>query len=129
MDCATSHSSKLTPLSHPLDVQKGWLCRIVAILLLIITLLFSIWAVPSRLQPTAKTATEDSLTYYTSYTSYSATLSTQQLPVLPAVYFFIGVNYLPEVGIWSITLDLKERLFIPSYLRNPFYIYTSIHAP
>jgi hypothetical protein len=46
-----------------------------------------------------------------------------------AGYFFVYLIYRLELHTLALACVLKESLFIPSSLRNPFYVFTSIHAP
>lgn len=112
------------------DSEPTWVCRLASFVLVAVMLIFSVFAVnQTSAHFKAQHDHQETLQLIPTISASDALIFTGFSSLPFTVYFFIYFIYRLDHQILSLTYALKESLFIPSFLRNPFYVFTSIHAP
>ncbi|MEK6476051.1 hypothetical protein WJR50_00910 [Catalinimonas sp. 4WD22] len=104
--------------------------RLSSIFLAGIILIFSTFAIQqTAAQLKVKHSQQEVLEFVPAVSSSDALIIDSCIKLSFSVYLFIYCTYRPAYQAYALTYALKESLSVPSFLRNPFYVFTSIHAP
>lgn len=116
--------------SERTTTEHSWIYRLLALLLVGVMLIFTVSAVDqTNSHFKASQDQQEILQLIPAVSASDALIADGFAGFTFTVYFFVYFIYRIELQAPTLTSALKESLFIPSFLRNPFYIFTSIHAP
>lgn len=126
--------SSASILEHTFSTERetayGLLCRLLALVLLSIVLIFSVLFVPQKISHhKVQQGQEEILQAVPTITASEALVFEGFTTITFAVYFLLYSIYWFYHQSAALTYALKESLSVLTFLRNPFYVFTSIHAP
>lgn len=124
---SATHASQ--PFSKK-ETESTWACRLASFVLVGFMLIFSVLAVSqTNSHFKAPQGQQETLQLIPAVSASDALIlaSFNSLP-FTAYYFIYFIYRLGDQDL-SLSYVFKESLFIPAFLRNPFYVFTSIHAP
>lgn len=112
------------------ETAYGLPCRLMALLLLSIVLIFSVFFVPQKISHLKVQQGQEEILQGIPTISASEALVFEGFTTMTfAVYFLLYSIYWFYHQHTVLTYALKESLSVRTFLRNPFYVFTSIHAP